>query len=337
MRAAVTTAAGPLQLVDLDVVALRADEVRVRVSYCGICGSDLHWHRHFPDGTVMGHEVVGVVSETGAAVSGWSVGQRVCIFPAQACGDCVACNAGRSNICSKRVYGVGGPRNRGGYADSVIVLASMLVRIPGELSDRAAAIVEPLTVGIHGVAVAALDSTQPVAVIGTGTIGLMTLLALRAKGFQRLLAIEVNPQRRALVERLGIPAIGTEQLTTAAVEKLGAPPQAIFECAGHPTALTLAIGLLGPGGRIVLMSNPAEAVPLPQSELMLKEAQIISAIFYLREEFEQAIDWLASGKVPADAIPLSIFPLEQAGIAFAELLQKNTPHMKVLLQPDSAQ
>ena len=333
MRAAVTTSEGGLALADVTPAPLQIGQVRVAVTYCGICGSDLHWRTHFPTGTVMGHEVTGRITEMALDVEGWAIGERVNIMPAESCGECRACRRGHPNICTQRRFGIGGPRGRGGYAESLVVLASMLVRIPDTVSDRAAALVEPLAVGLHAVSLAAADRDSPVALMGAGTIGMMTLLALRVKGFKSVVGIEPNPARRALVERLGFKAVDSSIGNSAVIEALGEQPAVIFECAGYAGALGTAVSLVAARGRIVLLSAPSEPVSLPQWELISKEAQIVTAMFYLREEFEDAVRLLDSGRVPEGAVPVTVFPLEQAPVALRELLRAGSPLMKVLLRP----
>jgi (R,R)-butanediol dehydrogenase / meso-butanediol dehydrogenase / diacetyl reductase len=333
VKAVVTAIDGGLALAELTESPLMPGQARVAVRYCGICGSDLHWRTHFPLGTVMGHEVAGRICELASDVAGWQLGERVVILPADACGSCRSCKAGNPHICSQRPFGIGGPRARGGYADRVVVRASMLVKIPDTLPDLGAVLVEPLAVGLHGALVARVPPDAPVAVMGAGTIGLMTVLALRALGCRRIVAIEPNPARRALVEKLGLVAVDPRLQGTGVAEALGEAPAFLFECAGHDAALTTAVRLIAPRGRIVLLSAPSGAVPLPQWDLISKEAEIVSAIFYRREEFERAVQMLDSGAVPIDALPVSVFALATAPQALRELLMPGTAHMKVLLEP----
>jgi len=333
MKAAVTIAGGRLGLAELDEPTLQPGQVRIAVAFCGICGSDLHWRSHFPEGTVMGHEVVGRVAELGPGVSGWEPGERVVVMPVQPCGTCGPCQSGWPNICADRTYGIGGPRARGGYAQSTVVLTDMLLRLPDQLSDRAAALIEPLAVGLHGVNRAALSRDQRVMVMGAGTIGLVTALVLQARNVARLVVVEPNPARRANLDAVGIAAVDSANAAAAAQDVLGGLPDVIFECAGYPAAVSDAVHMLAPRGTLVVLSAPSAAVPLPQWDLMTREAGIVSAMFYTREEFVEAIDLLTSGAVPPGGVPTTVFALDDAPRALDELVTPGTPHMKVLLQP----
>ncbi|WP_192812863.1 zinc-dependent alcohol dehydrogenase [Rhizorhabdus wittichii] len=322
-------------MVDLVPPPLKAGQVRIDVSYCGICGSDIHFRNHLPLGTVMGHEVVGRVSEISEGVSGWDKGERVAVFPVEPCGACPRCHAGWSNICEQRQFGIGGSMAWGGYAQSLVALPSMLFRLPDSLDDRAAALIEPLTVSLHAVKRSSASPDAAALVMGAGTIGLMTVLALRAMGHDNIAVIEPNAARLAHISRLGVHALESGDADARVTAALGGPPATIFECAGYPGALVDAVRMVAPHGEIMVLSAPTNPVPLPQWQLMLKEARLNSAIFYSRDEFAEAIDLLASGRVPADALPVSVMPLTDAARALDELLVTNTPHMKVLLQADA--
>jgi 2-desacetyl-2-hydroxyethyl bacteriochlorophyllide A dehydrogenase len=333
VKAAVTIEDGRLGIAERAPAPLQARQVRVAVAYCGICGSDIHWRTHFPLGTVMGHEVVGRVIELGDEANGWKAGDRVVIIPTLGCGACPNCREGWTNICTDRRFGIGGPRAAGGYAESVVVFDTMLLALPETLADAAAVLVEPLTVGLHAVNRANVSPDTRVMVIGAGTIGLVTALALRARGFEKLVVVEPNVARRANLTAIGVAAVDSHNADEAVTKALGGQPRAIFECAGYPRAIVDAVRMIAPRGKIICLSAPPEAVALPQWDLISKEAEISSAIFYTRKEFVQAIRLLDSGAVPASAVPVSIFPLSDAPRALDELLAPQTPHMKVLLQP----
>lgn len=155
MRGVAVAADRSLALVDLPEDPLAGDEVRLAVAFCGICGSDLHMRDapHFPVGGVMGHELTGTVSELGADVAGWELGDRATVFPFDPCGECAVCRAGDQHLCAvgaARAVGLGG--RPGGYAERVVVPARNLRRLPEQLSSAHGALTEPLAVGVHAVA-----------------------------------------------------------------------------------------------------------------------------------------------------------------------------------------
>lgn len=279
----------------------------------------------------MGHEVVGSVVEAAADVDRWSPGDRVVIVPYAACGECAPCRQGHVNICENRQFVIGGSKAPGGYAERVVAKASMLLALPDGIPDRTAALVEPLAVALHGITVAEASPGDPVLIFGGGPIGLLTALALRAEGFDRLLVVEPRDDRRAMLERAGIsaaPAIGPD-----VVERLGARPSILFDCAGYADAVADGIGLLAPRGRLVLLAATEDA-RLPQFAMMAKEIGIASAMFYTRAEFERALALLEMGAVDADHVAVTVVPLDDAPAALQSLLSRDTPHLKILLQPN---
>jgi 2-desacetyl-2-hydroxyethyl bacteriochlorophyllide A dehydrogenase len=323
--------------VEREEAELAPGHVRVEVAYCGICGSDLHLRPSaaVPAGTVMGHEFAGRVLETGPEVERWAAGDRVAVFPFIPCGECPLCAQGDEHVCvNAAVTGIGLGANQGAYAERVAVPAGTLFRLPDGISDRDGALAEPLAVGVHGVALADVAPDAPVAVIGAGPIGVMTALALRAEGFERVVVVERNERRAQRMRDLGFAAVGLEGVHMAVLEGLGSElPHAVFECAGHPAALGLALELVRPTGRIVALGVLEEAVPISQLLLIVKEAQIRGSFAYRRADFARAIDLLEGESVPTDALITGVVELERAEEMFGALLQPDTEHLKVLLRP----
>jgi 2-desacetyl-2-hydroxyethyl bacteriochlorophyllide A dehydrogenase len=326
-----------LQLVELPEPELRPGEARVRVAFCGICGSDLHMSasRTAPAGAVMGHEFSGRIVELSPDVAGWKPGDRVCVFPFAPCGRCTSCLAGDEHVCVEAAStGLGLGVNQGAYAETVVVPRSTLRRLPDELPDEHGALAEPLAVGLHGVSIAAADPAAPVAVIGAGPIGAMTALALRLRGFERIVVIEPNAARRGLAEALGFRAVGLAHVQETILDALGgAPPAAIFECAGARTTLQLAVESIAPTGRVVLLGSAWRPVRLSLLALLTKEAQIHASFAYRRREFDEAVELLAAGRVPAEELITDIAPLADAPAMFEELARPETRQLKVLLRP----
>jgi threonine dehydrogenase-like Zn-dependent dehydrogenase len=138
--------------------------------------------------------------------------------------------------------------------------------------------------------------------------------------------------RRKNLEQIGVACLETAD-SESIRELLGEEPGVIFECAGFRDALSVAISLIAPRGTIVATSVPTEPVPLPQWNLIEKEARIVTGVWYTRDEFEEAVRLLDTGEVPAHAAPVGVAPLIEAPRAMKELLARQSPHLKVLLQP----
>lgn len=305
-------------------------QVRLRVAACGICGSDLHMRPSeglLPAGSIMGHEFSGTIDAVGEGVEGWSPGDRVCVFPGKP--------LERHDIAAQLEAGVGLGPLPGAYAEAVVVNAETLWRLPDELELEHGALVEPLAVALHGLDVAGVEAGEPVAVLGAGPIGMMVLVALRARGVERVVAVEPNERRRALAAELAPAAVGLEGVHAAVVEALGEPPARVLECAGHPSAPPLAIELVASSGVVCLLGVLEEPIEISQMNLMLKEAQVRASFAYRPASFDEAVELLAAGRVPAERLITAREPLERAEEMFAELQRPDTDQVKVVLRPGS--
>ena len=306
-------------------------EVRVRVRACGICGSDLHMlpSGALAEGSVMGHEIAGTVAAIGAGVEGWSEGDAVCVYP--------FAPLDHLDIAAAMGSGIGLGTNDGGYAEALTVPAEMLWRLPDGVEVADGALVEPLAVALHGIDVSGATPEQPVCVLGCGPIGAMVIVALRGRGYERVVAVEPNPGRRALAERLGAAAaFDLDGVHEAVIAELGGAPEVVLEAAGHPSAPDLAIELVAPEGSIALLGMLGEPVPISQLNVMLKEVRLKGSFAYRPKDFDEAIAMLADGRVPTGDLVSSRRPLERAAESFVELRTPGTSELKILLEPGSA-
>lgn len=305
-------------------------QVVVDVAACGICGSDLHMLPSgvLPEGSVLGHELAGTLARVGTGVEGWSEGDRVCVYP--------FAPVDRVDIPLAMASGIGLGTHDGGYAERMVCDAEMLWRLPDEIELEHGALVEPLAVGLHGIDVSGAEPGQPVCVLGCGPIGAMTLVGLLGRGFEDVVVVEPNPQRRELASRLGAPrvAASTEDVHEAVLEALGGrAPEVVIECAGHVSAPGLAVELVAPEGTIALVGMLEEPVPISQLNVMLKEAVLRGSFAYRPRDFDEAVAMIAAGSVPVEQLVTSRHPLEDAAACFAELVRPGTEELKILLTP----
>ena len=322
-------------MVELSEPDLQPDEVRIAVSYCGICGSDLHMRDipAIPAGIVLGHEFTGVVTETGPAVSGWAAGDRVTANPFDPCGQCENCASGYPELCPTNTKrGVGLVSYYGAYAETVVVPAGSLFRLPDGLSDKDGALAEPLAVGLHGVNLSGASPSDPAVVLGGGPIGVMTSLGLRAKGFENVIVIEPTEVRRESLRTMGFAVSEVEGQTDNVRDYLGGPPRVVFDATGHPVGLPTAIDLVGPAGT-VLVGVPSHPSTVHAAQIATKEVTIRGSLGYTAGDWKQAIDSLAAGRIPAADLITTVAPLEDADKWFGDLTSGSTRQIKVLLKP----
>lgn len=332
MRAVAVGPGNTLEVRDVPDVSPGEGEVAVRVEACGICGSDLHMLPSgvLADGSVMGHEVAGLVSAVGPGVDGWSEGDRVCVYPFPP--------IDHLDIPTSMAGGIGLGTNDGGYAEQMTCPAEMLWRLPDEVELAHGALIEPLAVGLHGIDIAGAEPGQRVCVLGCGPIGAMTIVGLVARGFDNVVVVEPNEQRRALALKLGattaIDLEGVHEAVIAAFD--GELPEVVIECAGHVSAPGLAVEIVAPEGSIALVGMLAEPVAISQLTVMLKEAKLRGSFAYRPATFDEAIELLAGGKVPAEDLISSRISLDGTAAAFTELLTAGTPQLKILIEPARA-
>lgn len=324
-------AVGPGQTLEMRVVddpSPGEGEVAVRVEACGICGSDLHMlpSNALEEGSIMGHEISGRIAAIGSGVEGWSEGDAVCVYP--------FAPLDHLDVAAAMGSGIGLGTNDGGYAEQLAVPAEMLWRLPDGVEVSHGALIEPLAVALHGIDISGASPTDAVCVLGCGPIGAMVLVALRARGFERFVAVEPNPERRELAIRLGASAaFDLEGVHEAVLAELGEPPAVVLEAAGHVSAPGLAIELIAPEGTVALLGMLGEPVPISQLNVMLKEVRIRGSFAYRPAAFDEAIELLGAGKVPAEELISSRRPLEDAAECFTELRTPGTSELKILLQP----
>ncbi len=328
---------------DYPVPVLQPDEVLVRVRACGICGSDVHGMdgssgRRIPP-IVMGHEAAGVIAEIGNAVSGWRKGDRVTFDSTISCGECWFCRRSEVNLCeNRRVLGVscGDYRRHGAFAEFVAVPARVLYRLPDNLSFEQAAMVEAVSVAVHAVKRAKLESNATVVVVGTGMIGLLVVQVLRAKGCAGIIAIDLSKERLKLAAKFGateaieasVPDL--QQRIHALTSGRGA--DAAFEVVGLSPTLKTAIDAVRKGGSVTLVGNLKPQVDLPLQSIVTRELTLAGTCASAGE-YPECLELIASGKINVTDFISATPPLEEGPIWFERLYSGETGLMKVLLKP----
>jgi (R,R)-butanediol dehydrogenase / meso-butanediol dehydrogenase / diacetyl reductase len=338
VRAAVVTADRSVATVTIDRPAPAAGEVLLDVSYCGICGSDLHMlgaPDGCPPGHVLGHEFTGVVAELGAKAGGWAIGDRVVVDPLISCGECDPCRTGHPNLCEQEGIDHGpGIGRQGAYAESVAVPAGMLRRLPASVSDADGALIEPLAVAIRAIRVSGATPDEPVCVLGAGPIGMLTVATLQARGFSRIAAVEPVPGRRAAMQRLGVGAVAPDDAITGVPSLLdNEPPTVASDATGDPAGAPLAIELLRPAGRLTVVGLPDDPAPIDLGTLAFKELTVRGSLCSDDGDFTEAIGYIAAGRIPCRKIVTTTASLDDAATLLKDLRSGTTEQVKVLLQP----
>ena len=335
MKAAVFKGAGqPLVVEQVADPSPGERQLVVEVSHCGICGTDLHSTREGPAmvacDSVLGHEFVGSVVDTGANMQGnWQRGDKVCSLPFLSCGHCAACVTGRPFECLELAcIGLDVP---GGFAQYVATSEFNTLKLPEELALDKAALIEPLAVALHAVRVAGLAAGQRVLITGAGPIGLAVALWARFIGAKDVIVSEPGAQRRQLATQLGATAVlePGEQLAEQFADIAGGLPDVIFECVGAPGLLQACIDIAPRRGVVVPVGVCEQADTILPFPALIKELVIRFAIAYSRDDFETVIAMLHQGRINADAMVTASISLEQLPEEF-EALRQPSDQCKIL-------
>jgi len=340
MKAAVFKEVGqPLSLESVADPVPEPGELVMKVSFCGICGTDLHATREGLTtaccGQILGHEYVGEIAEVGKGADGnWKVGDRICAMPFIGCGRCLPCAAGHFFECAnKKVSGVDDP---GGFAEFVTTGSRETILLPDDLDLQSAALVEPLAVGIHAVRIANVKAGSRVMVIGAGPIGLAVALWCRFVGAREVIVSEVAKTRAALAKTMGATAVihpdlesGAEGLLQQFSDAAGGAPDVIFECVGAPGLLQQCIEMAPHHGKIIpvgVCEQPDAIIPFFG---LVKELRIQFAIAYTRDDFDTCVAMLGERRIDVSPMVTDIVSLDDLPNAF-EALRTPSRQCKVL-------
>ena len=319
MRAAVLRAPRALSIEQIGATPPGPDEVSVRVSAAGLCGTDYRiWtgDRSVTYPRVMGHEFLGRIAAVGEGVTGFAPGDRVVVEPNYSCGHCPLCREGNRNLClSRTAIGIDVD---GGFAEQARVPARCCWPIPESVSDLDALLTEPLAVVVRAVGRAMPQAGESAAVVGAGNLGLLAVQVLRARG-ARVLMVARTPTRLPLARELGaeaVHALTDGPVDTAARRFSGREGMdLVVETAGTPQAVTHSLDLVRPGGRVVLTGLPHEPTPVAFFSVVRREVTITGSMIY-QDEFPEALRLVANGQVSASRLVTDRFPLAEIEAAF---------------------
>jgi threonine dehydrogenase-like Zn-dependent dehydrogenase len=307
-------------------------ELLLRPAAVGICGSEVEGYLgHMGNRTpplVMGHEFAGVVVAAGEG-AGSLEGARVAVNPLSGCGECRLCRAGHSNVCKDRK--LIGEHSAGAFADLVRVPASDVRPIPDAVPARVGALVEPLANGVHAVRLGLADGpVERAMVMGAGTIGLVTLQAALLSGIPFVGVVEPQAGRRERARSLGAHAVyGSEEEAREAAGEDGV--DLTLDAVGAEATRRLALAVLRPAATAVCIGLAADDTTLGFHDLVRSQHRVQGSYAYTMDDFEQALDWLVSGRASLGELP-DVQPLEEGPEAFARLAAGPPPaQVKVFL------
>jgi (R,R)-butanediol dehydrogenase/meso-butanediol dehydrogenase/diacetyl reductase len=348
MKAAVFLGKREFEIQEIPIPEPGDGEVLIKVEYSAICGSDLHSFTkglHVMPGQIMGHEFAGTVVAIGPNYPDETlkIGQRVTTNPTVPCGVCRMCRRGLTNICKNAITATLAYGRPGAFAQYVIQgKGGVMYRIPDNVSTKAGALVEPLSVAIHAVKRAKHCMNDKVVVFGAGTIGSMVGQLIKRIGAVEVIQVDMSQLRLDVAKNGGVDHIINARETQDVVAEIakitgagdygpdGAAANTVYECAGVQATLSQAVKAIVHGGEIVCVAAPEDELFINVTALVQKEVSLLASYAYTTE-FEEAIDLLANDTIDVDSLISHVYPLEQITEAFEKQLDASSS-VKVVLK-----
>lgn len=341
MRAAVALGRESVECRELPVPEPGPGEVRVRVTACGLCGSDLHLYHlgAYAPQVVPGHEIAGRVDALGPGVAGFAPGDPVAVEPLRSCGACEWCRSGRSPLCPEgSLLGVALP---GGFADYVVAEAQRLFRLPEGLDPRIAALSEPAAVAVHGLRRAGLEPGQRVLVLGAGSVGLMGVAAARHLGAGEVWVSARYAHQGERAARLGADRVLREDEATPDALyawPLADRPHVVLETVGGAAdTLQAAAAAVRPGGTVSVLGLFLAPLSLPGFPLFQKEVTLAWSNCYVRDgdraDFADAVALVAGRRRELAEVASHAVSLDDAPGAWSLAADKRAGVVKVSIVP----
>lgn len=307
-------------------------DVVVKVGRCGICGSDLHMTEDAAygqgAGSIIGHEFAGEVVALGKNVEGLATGDLVSVIPLKSCGACHACRTGAVQWCEQ--FSLQG----GGYAEYALTRPNQCVRLPGSASLADGAIVEPVAVALHGVALSRLTIGDKVLVLGAGPIGLAVAFWARRFGAGRVVVQDLAEWQRERALQMGAHdfVVDPADPVGGAERALGGKADVVFECVGAPGLIAQAVDQVRNDGTIALLGLCTRPDTFNSFAMLSKQVKLVTSAFFTRQEYEAALDALNRGAVEPRLLVTDTISLAATPDVF-ESLRQRSHQCKVLIDP----
>ncbi len=321
---------------EIDIPKPGPGEVLIRVKAVGICGSDVHYYEYgrigkfvveFP--MILGHEAAGEIVQVGEGVTSLKVGDRVAMEPGIPCGKCRYCKTGRYNLCPDIKFWATPPVN-GAFVEYVTHPADFCFKLPSNVSFEEGAMFEPLAVGLWAVEKANLRPEHSVAILGVGTIGMMTLQSVFAVGISDVTVFDTSSHKLNVAEKMGAKVVLCGE-NLEFYDKYRDRFDVVFETAGSSVTASQTAKLLAPGGTVVLVGLPSEdAVPINLNLLISKEATI-KTVFRYANMYPRALELVSKGKIKLSHLISKRFRIDQLQEAFEYTIHNKDKVIKTMI------
>ncbi|MTT32636.1 alcohol dehydrogenase catalytic domain-containing protein [Terrilactibacillus sp. BCM23-1] len=338
MKAGLYTAPKQVEMATLPIPTIKKDEVLVKVSYAGICGTDMMIyfgkHPRAKSPLAMGHEFSGVIEKVHPLfVDDFSVGDRVVIEPTLSCGSCDACRSGQYHVCNTlQLIGID---HHGGFAEYVSVPVHCLHKIPMTVTDEQAAVTEPVAVAIHTVRRSSLQIGDTVLILGAGPIGLLIGLAARNAGAGDIIISDISPFRLEKAKELGFHVVDskTEDVVQVVLSQTnGKGADVVFEVAGHQATIDQMLPAIKFQGKVTVVSVFKNNPQIDLAAMHFRELSLTTTRCYTHDDFKAALRLMEDGRIDVASIVSHVLPIEEIKKGF-ELMEYPDESLKILFHP----
>lgn len=315
------------------------DEVVVKVLKAGICGSDLHYFESFAiPNLVMGHEFCGEVVYPGCRTD-LKVGDRVTALPISPCNTCEACKSKNVQYCKSTWSDALGLSlsHPGAFSEYLHVRSDMVIKVPDNVTNEEAAMVEPAAVSLHAVNLAKINENSKVLVVGAGIIGMLSLLFAKKMGAKMVAVSEANEERGNMAVKFNLADkfydVKKEDTIANMLKDTEGGFDVVIECCGNSPAVTSSIVTVKEGGTIILVGVSLKPIEVPTALIVTKELKVLGAIAYTYEEFNDVINMLANKEISLKEFITDTVSLEGVNEAFERLISGKSKDIKILVDP----
>lgn len=341
-RAAFMTDLRKMEIRDIPYPEAKDNEVIVQMEYVGICGSDVHYYEKGRIGSfvvngdfILGHEGAGTIVSIGKDVSSHYIGERVALEPGIPCGHCYYCKTGNYHLCPD-VRFLATPPYDGCFMNYIAYPADMVFTLPHSVSSEEGALVEPLAVGIHAVEQGDVKLGDSIVILGSGCIGLMTLLAAKARGASDITVVDIMDNRLEKAMEMGAARVinARKEDVLVAVDKItnGRGMDIAFETAGSEITAKQTAHLIRRGGTAVLVGMTSNnSFEYDFAALMAKEATI-RMVFRYKNIYPAAISAIAHGNIDLSKLNPTEYSFSDIADAFEDNINHKNDITKIVIK-----
>ena len=331
MKSAVFYGKYNLKTEDIEIPAIKPDEVLIKVHACGICGTDIHIFdgdegaAATPPGTVLGHEFAGEIVKVGSGVTAFKIGDKVCVDPNKLCNKCYYCKSGVGHFCTD-IVGIGTTVN-GGFAEYCAVPDSQVYKFSDKISYAQAAMTEPIACCLHGIDMCNIKHGDTVTIIGAGMIGLIMLQLAKLGGARRVIVLEPIEEKRRIAEDFGadITIDSINEDVKAVLQNYGINQiDVVIECVGRINTLELGIEIAGKNSILMMfgLTKPDDVLQIKPFEIFKKEV-VLKASYINPYTQERALGLIDSGKIDVTSMIYKEISLDELPRVLADKTERS--------------